>query len=98
MLLLHTECSYSLTSDGSTHGTSSKSVLLERQQKHNSTVYVFSLVLGSYMFQHHHHPQGVYTNISLEVQQYIIYNKRTFVLTSVVQFWLKLCVCVYIYI
>jgi len=33
---------------------------------HNSTVYVFSLLLGSYMFQHLYHPEGVYTKISLK--------------------------------
>ena len=50
---------------GSTRETSS-SVLLEHQQMHNSTIYVFALLLGSYMFQYLHHPQGVYTKISLK--------------------------------
>jgi len=40
--------------------------LRQHKQIHNSTTYIYFLLLSFYMFRHYRHIQGAYTKISLK--------------------------------
>jgi hypothetical protein len=57
----------------------------QHQQMHASTIYVFFLLVSSYMFRRCRHLYGAYTKISLKHTGKILYNKHTIVVMSIVQ-------------
>ena len=55
------------------------------QQMHNSTINISFLLFSFYMFWHCHSQGALTPRFHYNIQQYIIYNKHTYTLLSVVQ-------------